>query len=81
MENKIKKRFSAGAISVTIWNNEQKQNGKVISYPSVSLQRTYQDPQGNWQHTANLRVNDLPKATVVLQKAYEFLVTKAEIEQ
>ena len=34
------------------------------------------DKNDEWQHTNSLRVNDLPKAALVLNKAYEYLVLR-----
>jgi hypothetical protein len=34
------------------------------------------DKNGEWQSTNTLRINDLPKASLVLQKAYEYIVMK-----
>jgi len=71
------KRFSTGAINATVWQNEGKsKDGEVVSFRTVSLQRRYKDKDGNWQSTNSLRVNDLPRASLVLQKAFEFAVLK-----
>jgi hypothetical protein len=68
------KKFKAGAISATIWENQaQNQKGEVISFKSVSFDRTYKDANGEWQKSNSLRATDLPKAVLVLSKAYEFL--------
>ncbi len=68
------KKFKAGAISATIWENQsQNKQGEEISYNSVSFDRTYKDVNGEWQKTNSLRTSDLPKAALVLNKAYEFL--------
>jgi hypothetical protein len=75
MNNKPEKQFKTGAISATIWNNSLQKDGKLMSFATVSLQRSYQK-DGQWQSTSNLRVNDLPKAALVLQKAYEYLAFK-----
>jgi hypothetical protein len=72
--NQPVKKFKAGAISATVWENQtQNQQGQSVSYKSVSFDRTYKDANGEWQHTNSLRMADLPKATLVLSKAYEFL--------
>ncbi len=72
--NQPVKKFKAGAISATVWENQaQNQQGQIVSYKSVSFDRTYKDANGEWQHTNSLRMADLPKATLVLSKAYEFL--------
>ena len=69
------KKFRAGAISATVWNNAgQNKDGEPTEYRTVSFDRAYKDKEGNWQHTSSLRISDLPKAGVVLQKAYEYLV-------
>jgi len=71
------KKFRAGAISATIWENQGKINGNPpTTFNCVSIERTYKDKQGSWQSTRSMRLNDLPKAMVVLNKAYEYLVTK-----
>lgn len=70
-------RFTAGAISATVWQNSSPgKDGKQMSYSTVSLQRSYKDRDGSWKHTSSMRLNDLPKARLVLSKAYEFLVMK-----
>ena len=73
------KKFSTGAITATIWNNENKlPNGEKADYQTISIDRNYKDKDGNWKKTNSLRVNDLPKAALVLQKAYEYIVMKEE---
>ena len=68
------KKFKAGAISATIWENQSKdKQGEDISYNSVSFDRNYKDANGQWQKTSSLRMSDLPRAVLVLNKAYEFL--------
>ncbi len=76
--NKPEKKFSTGVISATVWKNNgvSKKTGEQTEYRTVSLQRSYTDKDGNWQTTNSLRVNDLPKAALVLQKAYEHIVLR-----
>ena len=76
-KNMPEKKFSTGAISATVWKNEGvSKRGEATSFSSVSIQRRYSDKEGNWKSTSNLRINDLPKAALVLTKAYEYLVLK-----
>ena len=71
------KRFSTGALSATVWQNEGKsKEGQDISYRTVSFQRRYKDQNGEWQTANSLRINDLPKVSLILQKAYEYIVMK-----
>ena len=75
--NMPEKRFSTGVISATVWKNAGvTQKGEETEYRTVSLQRRYQDKAGSWQSTSSLRINDLPRASLVLNKAYEYIVLK-----
>jgi len=74
--NKPEKKFRAGAVAATVWKNAAAEG----SYRTVSFERTYKDKQGAWKTTNSLRVNDLPKAALVLQKAYEYLAISDEAE-
>ena len=74
------KKFRAGAVSATVWQNSVEKDGQLSSYSSVSLDRVYKDKEGNWQNTNSFRANDLPKLALVAQKAYEFVVMKASTE-
>lgn len=64
------KKFVSGPISATIWLNTDKENKE---YKTVSFARNYKDKDGNWKTTNSLRISDLPRASLVLSKAYEFL--------
>jgi|TARA_B100002003_G_C14050955_1_gene506139 hypothetical protein len=78
--NQPEKRFSTGAINVTVWKNSatSKKDGSAIEFNTITLQRRYTDKDGVWKSTNSMRVNDLPKAALVLNKAYEYLVLKEQ---
>ena len=42
-------RFKAGAITATVWKNEQQADNNKFAYFSVSMDRSYKDKQGNWK--------------------------------
>lgn len=67
-----KAKFSAGPIQVAVWENEGKE-GK--SYTTVSLDKRYKVGE-EWKSTNSMKVNELPKAILALQKAYEYLCVK-----
>tara|TARA_Y100000310_G_scaffold344364_1_gene456768 strand:- start:9848 stop:10138 length:291 start_codon:yes stop_codon:yes gene_type:complete len=68
-------KFRAGAITATIWKNTgTRANGEESEFNTISIERGYQDKEGNWQKTNSMRVSDLPKLQVVIAKAYESLV-------
>ena len=76
------KKFATGAISATVWKNTGKTKaGEETSYRTVTLQRSYKDKSDQWQHTSSFRPSDLPKATLVLNKAYEYLLLGGEEEE
>ncbi|MBA3043886.1 hypothetical protein FP804_01970 [archaeon] len=68
MEKEKPEHVRVGGIEVTIWGN----NG----FQTVTMQRTYKDKNDEWQKTQSLRVNDLPKAILALEKTYEKMVLK-----
>ncbi|MFW5983526.1 MAG: hypothetical protein ACOCQ4_03410, partial [bacterium] len=61
------KSFKAGPIRATIWENPTNK-GDFTTFKSVSLDRVYKDKNGQWQKSTVLRMGDLPKASVVLNK-------------
>ena len=79
-ENLPEKKFRAGAISATIWRNQiTTKDGQDREVRTVSFQRSYKDKDTDeWKTTSSLRAMDLPKAVVVLNKAYEYLVLNSQ---
>jgi hypothetical protein len=71
--NQPEKKIRSGAISATIWNNEQDTPNGKVAYKTVSFERTYKDKNGQWQVTNKLRGADIPRAVLVLNKAYEHI--------
>lgn len=72
VKNLPEKKFRAGPISATIWNNSgTNQKGEATEYKTVSFERNYKDKQGEWKTTSSLRSGDIPRAILVLNKAYE----------
>ena len=68
------KKFRSGAISATVWANQATtKEGKTVEYKTVSFERRYKDAKDEWQSTHSLRLNDLPRAKLVLEKAFEYL--------
>ncbi len=77
--NNIKQKFSTGAISAVVWSNEGKDSeGKVTEFNTISIERRYQDKEGEWKSTSSFRVTDLPKVALVANKAYEYIVLKED---
>ena len=76
------KKFSTGAISATVWKNSRVgKDGKKFETCTVNLQRRYANKNGEWQSTNSLRVSDLPKAALVLEEAFKYLVLNGYTEE
>lgn len=76
--SKPEKKFQAGAIEASIFENEVSQNGKNFKIKKVAFQKRYKSSDGSWKSTGSLDISDLPKAILTLSKAYEYLVLNSE---
>jgi len=81
MSNKPETVFKIGAVRAAIFRNTIEKNGQSIQLPKVVLEVRYKDKTGQWNGTHSLSLNDLPKAILALQKAYEYLMEHKEPEQ
>lgn len=70
----LEKRIQVGPCSATIFVRDVQTESGNVPMRDIVLQRAYKDKEGNYQHTNSYRVNDLPKAILALQKAYEHLM-------
>jgi hypothetical protein len=80
MSNKPEKIFQHGAVKAAIFANDREKDGRFFTVKSVSFQKLYRDRDGVLKTTSSLDVDDLPKAVVVLQKAYDYLTARQEFE-
>jgi hypothetical protein len=60
---------------------KNKPDGRTVEYKTVSFERNYLDRNDTWRTTNSLRINDLPKAALILQKAYEYLALSEKAEE
>lgn len=67
-----------GAVRAAIFRNTITHNGRQVVLPKVVLEVRYKDKAGQWQGTSSLSLNDLPKAILALQKAFEHLTAQNE---
>ena len=68
------KTFRIGAVRASIFENTISKDGKSIQLPKVVLEVRYRDQAGTWKSTHSFSINELPKAMLALQKAYEYLM-------
>ena len=75
MANRPEKSIKVGGVEAAIFENEIVKGGKKISIKKVSFQKRYKSAEGEWKSTGSLDVNEIPKAILVLSKAYEYICT------
>ena len=67
--------FKHGRCSAAVFSKEVTRGEKTFHVRSVSFQKRYLDKNGEWQTSSYLDVNDLPKAALVLSKAFDYLTS------
>ena len=78
-DKKPVKKFQAGGVSGALWKNTMAlRDGRQIETLSVSLDRRYKNSSGEWQNSSSFGLNDVPKALVVLSKAYAYMVGRGD---
>ena len=70
--------FKIGAVRAAIFQNTIEKNGQSIQLPKVIIEVRYKDKNGQWQGTNSLSINDIPKAILALQKAFEHLTERKD---
>ena len=72
--------FKVGAVRAAIFRNTMQRGNKTINIGKVILEVRYRDKDGQWKSTHSMSANELPKAILALQKAYEYLMIKKSDE-
>jgi hypothetical protein len=73
--------FKVGAVRAAVFRNTIEKADKSIPLPKVVIEVRYKDKTGKWNGTNSLSLNDLPKAVLALQKAFEYLMEHKQPEQ
>jgi len=73
--------FKIGAVRASVFRNTIVKAGQSILLPKVVIEVRYKDKAGKWQGTNSLSINDLPKAILALQKAFEYLMEHKDSKQ
>ena len=68
--------FKVGAVRAAIFMNTMQRGPKTVNIGKVILEVRYKDKDGQWKSTHSMSANELPKAILALQKAYEYLTIK-----
>lgn len=72
--SKPERVFKAGAVRASIFRNETVRNGIPVSIAKVVLEVRYKDKNGEWKSSNSFSLNEVPKAIMALQQAYEYLL-------
>lgn len=73
------KNFKVGAVRAAIWPTTiVLKDGTSFDKKKVVVDRRYKDRNGEWKSTNSLDANDVPKAILALQQAYEYIMTRVE---
>jgi len=73
---KPEKEFRIDGVSASVWpRTVNGSSGTFITY-SVKVERAYRDKDGQWQHSNNFPVEDLPKVETVAREAYKYVSLK-----
>ena len=70
--------FKVGAVRASVFRNLVANNGRMIPLPKVVIEVRYKDKTGQWNGTNSLSLNDIPKAILALQKAFDYLTQHKE---
>lgn len=65
------RKFRSGGITATVWKGISE---KGTSYFNIQLSKSYKDKDNNWKTTGSFKDYEVPKAMVLLQKAYEYVI-------
>jgi hypothetical protein len=76
MSNKPETVFKVGAVRASVFQNVISHQGREVVLPKVVLEVRYKDKTGQWQGTNSFSLNELPKAILALQKAFEHLTSR-----
>ena len=72
--------FKNGGCNAAIFSKEITRGDRTFQIRSVSFQKRYMDKAGEWQTSSSLDVTDLPKAVLVINKAYDYLTSNGHRE-
>ena len=67
-------KFKAGQVSAAIWENQVQVKGKAVTMLKATVQRRYQDKDGNWKSSQSFSRNEIPLAIYCLQQAFEKMI-------
>ena len=74
------KKFSAGAVSCSLWENEINVGGLPKTVLKATVERRYKDASGQWKSSNSYGRNEIPLVIHVLQQAFGYLLSGGDHE-
>ena len=68
--------FRNGPCGASVFAHEVDMNGKRVTVKKAVITKSYKNRNGEWKDTNSLDVNDIPKAILVLTKAYDYMTNR-----
>ena len=66
--------FKAGGVRASIWSfSDTTRSGQRYERKKCTLERVYKAQDGSWKSTSSLDANDVPKAILVLSRAFAYM--------
>lgn len=75
---KPEKIIMVGPCRASIFRNSFVKDGKTIDLPKVVFEIRFKDKNNKWRGTTSMCINEIPKAILALQKAYDYLLSKGK---
>jgi hypothetical protein len=73
------KKFSAGAIACSLWENEINVDGQAKTVLKATVERRYKDAAGQWKSSNSYSRNEIPLVIHVLEKAFECMLHEKDL--
>jgi len=74
------KKFTAGAVSCSLWENQIVVGGVPRTVLKAMVERRYKDASGQWKSSNSYGRNEIPLAIHVLQQAFSYMLSQGEQE-
>lgn len=72
------KKFRAGNVTATVWDNKREVNEEIFRVRSVSFEKRYLDKNGEWNSANSYDANDVAKLILVANEAYKYMALNKE---
>ncbi|MCA9441391.1 MAG: hypothetical protein KC964_11325 [Candidatus Omnitrophica bacterium] len=69
-----------GGFRASIWENERQIKDRTVRVKELSFSKVFRNQQGEWKSTTRYQANEIPKAILALEKAYEYLALGTDTE-